>query len=459
MGRTSRAFLTAFCVVASLSLDARGMDCVQDLGIDGANSVSADGALVVGATPASSWRWTSTEGITDLGGVGGNARVSRTGSVVVADDLDADGTTHVASVREDGGGWRQLGGLPGDAGCGASLSSSYGVNGNGSRVVGRGWLSCSSRAFEWTKATGMQEPQPGCPRGPGASGRCRANNVSDDGRVIVGWEEDSLTSERRCARWVDGTGSVLEDIGRCGEAWAVNNDGSIIAGEGAGLTGGSAYRWKEATGIELLGSLPSPQQTWGMSDDGRVLVGSYGGGDITLRTAWIWTEGGVMETLSDHLNGAGCTDLAGWVFYSATDASADGTVIVGRGTFNGTPTSFAATIPSQSAGAVGEATGVIVSKSGGADLDLSWNQSCGGEETDYGIYAGTIGDYKSHESIMCTTGGGTATSFTPQGGDRYYLVVPHDGTEEGASGETSWAGERAQGGNPCFPRSIKSTCP
>ena len=70
-------------------------------------------------------------------------------------------------------------------------------------------------------------------------------------------------------------------------------------------------------------------------------------------------------------------------------------------------------------------------------------------DTDYAVYEGTVGDFTSHLPTLCSTGGATSATFTPQAGDRYYLVVPTSLNREGSYGDNSSAGARAASGAAC----------
>ena len=68
------------------------------------------------------------------------------------------------------------------------------------------------------------------------------------------------------------------------------------------------------------------------------------------------------------------------------------------------------------------------------EIVLSWSATCGVAE-DYAIYEGTIGSWASHVIVACTDSGGDLTEeFTAGVGDRYYLVVPLDASNEGSYG-------------------------
>jgi hypothetical protein len=94
----------------------------------------------------------------------------------------------------------------------------------------------------------------------------------------------------------------------------------------------------------------------------------------------------------------------------------------------------------------------------GSDVTLQWGASCLAADADYEIYEGTLGSFSSHAPKLCTTGGALTAAITPIEGDRYFLVVPTNGTSEGSYGTQSGGGERPQGSSACFARMIGS-CP
>ncbi len=103
------------------------------------------------------------------------------------------------------------------------------------------------------------------------------------------------------------------------------------------------------------------------------------------------------------------------------------------------------------ASSAGSVDSLVLDKADGDQITLSWGASCLATDTDYAIYEGTLGDFTSHTSLFCSTGGATTTTVTPLIGGTYYLVVPHNATREGSYG-TSTAGERPEGGDGCLPQ-------
>ena len=94
----------------------------------------------------------------------------------------------------------------------------------------------------------------------------------------------------------------------------------------------------------------------------------------------------------------------------------------------------------------------------GGLLNLTWSDSCSASDNDYEVYHGFMFAYYSHFSKLCTTGGATTATFAPDSFDRYYLVVPTDGAQEGSYGRDSDGIERPQGGGACHSAQTV-TCP
>jgi hypothetical protein len=94
----------------------------------------------------------------------------------------------------------------------------------------------------------------------------------------------------------------------------------------------------------------------------------------------------------------------------------------------------------------------------GDDLTLTWGASCTAADNDYEVYEGTIGSYPSHAKKLCSTGGSLTTTFTPDFGSHYYLVVPRNAAFEGSYGLDGNGVERPAGSTTCATRMI-GACP
>jgi hypothetical protein len=99
---------------------------------------------------------------------------------------------------------------------------------------------------------------------------------------------------------------------------------------------------------------------------------------------------------------------------------------------------------------------LTVSLEENGDVTLNWGESCVLGDSDYGIYEGFIGDFESHASRVCTTGGQETMSLTPAAGGTYYLVVPNNTLSEGSYGQDSAGNPRAAGQTICMQQAVAS---
>lgn len=338
--RSDRHFARAACVVfafaATPAFAAPVLTPVGPLDTD-VLDMSSDGSVLVGTQVfgAYAFRWTREGGTEILGGNGGNTKVSRDGTMIVGNVL-VDGHNETA-IWLGGQDWFPLGGLS-DSGC-PDFSNSYGLNQDGSVVVGLGWDGCEARGFRWEQATGMVD------LGSLVPGRSsRANAVSADGTIIVGWD-DAEDGSRRGARWVDGVESLLAEAGGpfLGSAEAVTADGRVVVGgnAGNGRQTNKAYRWTAERGGEVIGMLPNDDPLAGayafaVSDDGRVVGGASG---AQSREAFLWTRTTGIFKLQDYLAALGVQGLENWKLDTVISISSDGTTIAGWGYRGPTPIS------------------------------------------------------------------------------------------------------------------------
>ena len=297
-------------------------------GTGSATAMNSTGTAVVGRDNQGAFLWTAAGGYVPLGQDGAVA-VSEDGTVVLGDMTDAAGMT-AAGRWTAATGWVSLGGLVGSSG--TSLSSAYGMSGDGNRATGLGWITASQgRAFEWDPIVGMNElPRLGI-------NSTRGNCVSLDGSTIGGWDEDA-TGPRRAAIWgpMNAEQLLLEDpINNpegIGEVFALSSDGTWACGSELDY----AFLWSQATGVINFGPLPNccggffdRGASKGVSDNGQRVIGNFGSfGPFGLAFATIWTPTGGYQTLDDALVAAG-VDLQGWVTVDAVDISADGRTILG----------------------------------------------------------------------------------------------------------------------------------
>ena len=219
-----------------------------------------------------------------------------------------------------------LGDLPG----GPFMSDASDVSGDGTTVVGRSASSSqagSYEAFRWTA--------PGPMMGLGDFGaptpRSRAQAVSHDGSVVVGFGHAGHAFDRKPFAWTATGGMVqLEDpagVMTHGQAFDVSADGAVVVGVGSGKTEpNQPFRWTAATGMVSLGDVPggiSYAIAWAISADGSTIVGSARTAFDSRDEMFLWRDD-TGFVLPDTLHGEqfGST---------AFDVSADGTIAVGYG--------------------------------------------------------------------------------------------------------------------------------
>lgn len=194
---------------------------------------------------------------------------------------------------------------------GGNYSAAHGVSSAGDVAVGFSDSSDGERAIRWTDAAGLQDL--GVLAG---DVRSRARAVSGDGRVVVG--ESANTSASRAFRWTESEGMTPIPSLPGATAYSVNHDGTVIVGTSS--TG--AFRWVDGGGVQSLGTLGvGIASALGVSADGSTVVGNYSRSDGTGR-AFKWTSATSMVDL-----GA----LPGGRHSTANSVNADGSMVVGYG--------------------------------------------------------------------------------------------------------------------------------
>jgi len=276
-----------------------------------ANGVSGDGSVVVGFAWVSSsdnkaFRWTAQGGYQILPEFGpGQTRAndaSFDGSVVV-------GQSQFAAARWTGSGVEQL-----------PLYDSSAVNADGTVVVDyQRWVA------------------PGTTNDFGSLGglSTRANNVSADGEVAVGYSETTGGNRFVHAfRWTPTGG--IKDLGVTSGtesiAWGISGDGAVVVGEARDQSGfWRAFRWTSSIGMRDMGTLGGPMSHAAeASRDGSVIIGwSLTSGSSASNHAFWWTAKTGMRDLKNELEARGVDGLDNWLLYAATGVSDDGSVIVG----------------------------------------------------------------------------------------------------------------------------------
>jgi hypothetical protein len=254
-------------------------------------SVALNGFMMAGDfTEGGAYYWMPTSGVRLIGGTSGV--VSRDGRTIVGRIPDPNGNEQPA-MWQGGTSWRTLGPLvPNAVPCDRSLGGANATSGDGHFVVGGGYYGTSTSnacnlftAFRWDEGTGYTR------LGSLSGGVSRADAISADGRVIVGYEAaTSGPVAINGAKWVDGKEEIIRGpLGPVGFARAVNRDGTLIAGTACTPDlpnqPPNAFVWTQAGGVTCY---PVEAPLWvrwvrgfnyntyiyAVSDDGRVMGGA-----------------------------------------------------------------------------------------------------------------------------------------------------------------------------------------
>lgn len=304
-------------------------------------SVAGGGTRLSGSGPSYSFRWTNAEGLSllddpDLGLIPREVRdISALGQVIVGGEGSGG-----QAYRWENGEATFMGFLPG-----MTRSRADGVSADGQLIVG--WSgttsSNSGQAWRWTDSTGMERLS--LPTGWGAT-NYTANAVSEDASTIVGHAIDPF-GDRRGVVWSDSGFATVELPDELGDTHALNvsGDGRIVVGTGASPRGGrEAFMWSSESGGMWLGDLlPVNYESFATaaSGDGSVVVGIAGTDD-----AFIWDAINGMRSLQSVLIDAG-VDMTGITLTAAHGISLDGRTICGEALVDGQgEIAFVATIPS-----------------------------------------------------------------------------------------------------------------
>jgi probable HAF family extracellular repeat protein len=337
--RTLTLFLTLALSALTLTLRADDKTLFIELPVGALPSdISASGMVVGGLRSGGGFYWLPTTGAIYVGGQIADA-VSLDGRTIVGTAADARNVTQ-AAIWQRAAEWRLLGSIvPNAVPCDALLSATYDTSDDGKVIVGLAWNGCSiARAFRWEEATGMVD------LGSTVAGQSsRANGISGDGRVVVGWQV-TPTGPRRGARWVGGQQELFTGpTGIIGEAHAANRDGSIVVGQTCEFASATnpfanqqAWIWSAQGGAQCL-QVPRIRVTdnfigiaLATSEDGRVVGGSQSFGLEAESVIWIDRE---PAYLRDYLRENGVPDaFRDWVNTGfITAVSRDGRVITGYG--------------------------------------------------------------------------------------------------------------------------------
>ncbi len=314
-------------------------------------SLSTDGKAAAGTTDGDfqTFRWTARGGVTLLGrGTwiplnerSGTPRITGDGQTIGATFLSDDGQRSTMGRWTLAGGWQQIvPPLPADAGMfSAEDSSVYGMSRDGSVISGLYWRAGqsggSAHAARWTAATGLVSLG-------SDGGNSRADGVSADGSVLVGWDEHPSGS-RRATVWANGVKTILDASDWNSEASVVNAAGTIVVGYSADetnnfRTSATMWSWNGAQWVrKVLGAIDGKRSQGaafasGVSDDGSVVTGvARPDANKPTSVGFVWTAANGMQDVGDYLTAAGARLNPLFKLVNVTAISADGRALAVTG--------------------------------------------------------------------------------------------------------------------------------
>ncbi|WP_334125612.1 T9SS type A sorting domain-containing protein [Empedobacter brevis] len=312
-----------------------------------AYSVSEDGKVVTLNTVDNNYYWTQEDGIQLLGELAaetsnaGYPLVTADGKKIAAMVMNPeDGMNQMSIFDLDTKTWNYLGGL--DAVSGSESSSVWGMSKDGKYIAGLGATPNGSfHGILWNETNGIVDLET---KGDYYS---RANGVSDDGRIAVGWQDTDF--DRWGVYWEDGVQHQVYDQ----EGYEVLELGNI-SGNGKWMIGATsediAMRYSKETGVQKI---EHPDQGFyfngaatAINNDGSVVVGYYRPwpGPAAMGEGFIWTEETGRIELNEYVKSLGYDDL-GITFALPLGLSKDGSKIVGLGRTDSGVVSFLISLP------------------------------------------------------------------------------------------------------------------
>ncbi|MCW5764417.1 MAG: immunoglobulin domain-containing protein [Phycisphaeraceae bacterium] len=346
---------------------------IVSLGTSADFKLSTDGSRMASTVGGQAVRYNFSGGSMTIDSLGGQSGTGISGDgLIVGGNIQNLGInngrplTHTIAGRWVTGSWTDLPlfenpgvGSPNPPG---TLSTHSDMSANGRYQVGLAYNAAAgnnARAFIYDAVTNTTTMLPALPPTPGEVGMspARANGVSDDGTVVVGFDQ---MGARVPTVWTydGGTATWTETIlnTSVGELWGVSADGQWIFGT-SGEFPLQGARWTRVGGVWTATALPEPAAPpaglpagytlsritpYASNADGSVIVGAvlysqfpFPGGN---NYAFIWTQSGGLQFLSNYLTSQGA-NISGFNLGVALAISDDGSTIagIGSGVGSGSP--------------------------------------------------------------------------------------------------------------------------
>lgn len=316
-----------------LSIAVFAQPNVQTWIVEGSiNGISDNGLIACGYDGATgeSFYWTEGGGRTFLGvseafGVSNDTTIA--GRFLDPNTLTNGNPTWVAAYYKNGQ-WHKLNGIPGiDPLDELSYTHAYSINADGSKITGMAWHpGYNVEACFWSL------PDTGIGLlGMVNNENSRADDISNDGSIIVGWNAGVGGSPDRTPYYWDPAPHFMGSLDPNwdgGECNGISPDGNILVGTSAGF----AFRYTQADGMEMIVD-PAIYfwGSWGLdASNNDVIVGFLDEGFFTYR-AFIklpqWSEVALLDSyLKDTLAVTGIDD---WYSIYTRAISANGEVFGG----------------------------------------------------------------------------------------------------------------------------------
>ncbi|TGN29204.1 T9SS type A sorting domain-containing protein [Empedobacter tilapiae] len=239
----------------------------------------------------------------------------------------------------------------------ADFSSGYYISADGNTAVGLSYEKKTvdgqevprAIAFAWNSIHGNSILEPFNP----SAKQGRANAVSNDGSVIIGWSD--MRGPWKAHYWkrnpdgtyqkgqyilVDPKGSSTNEFNQLGEARAISGDGKWIGGK-SDASFENAWIWSEETGVIDLGRIAKPEennvQSWvtSINDDGSLVLGytisKQWVDSAPVYTPFIWTKETGIQDFNNYVINTLKFDMKGDKIYVPTQLSENEKYIVGWG--------------------------------------------------------------------------------------------------------------------------------
>ena len=299
-----------------------------------AKAVSDKGKVVVLNSNIVSYYWTPEEGLQTLDEMPsnvyyiGNPTITADGKTIASTATNKNtNIVEMATYNLESKSWNFLGNL------GYTLdgvaSSVWGMTPDANTIVGlANTENKNARGVYWNKEKGCVDI------GVTYADRySRINDVSNDGKIFVGWQ-DTYDGSRTGCFWENGKQTLITNP----EGLLVNEI-SKISGDGKWLVGSSGFyatKWSKETGIVKIEHPYASSFFYGaataVNKDGSLIVGYYrGAGPVIYGEGFIWTEKMGLMTLNAYVKDILKYDDLGISFALPLEISEDGKQIVGYG--------------------------------------------------------------------------------------------------------------------------------